>query len=185
MELSDHLPKPGSLLIAPPTLQDPNFFRAVILLCEHSDDGSFGLILNRPVEAEIDIMSTDLSGYTGGLRFGGPVQPDTLHFLHRLEIPDAETVIGGVMWGGDFDALKRICSDRQVTEQELRLVLGYAGWGAGQLYDEIQTGGWIVTESDQAAVFLDEPDEIWRSRLRRMGGDYAVLANFPIDPRLN
>ncbi|MBT8400036.1 MAG: YqgE/AlgH family protein [Rhodothermia bacterium] len=185
MELSDHLPKPGSLLIAPPALQDPNFFRSVILLCEHSGEGSFGLILNRPIEAEIEIMSSDLAGYTGGLQFGGPVQPDTLHFLHKLELPEAATIVTGVEWGGDFDALKQICSGRSVSDRELRLFLGYAGWGAGQLHDEIQTGGWIVTESDEKAVFSDEPGSIWRSRLRRMGGDYAVMANFPIDPRLN
>ena len=185
MELSNHLPGPGSLLIAPPTVQDPNFFRAVVLLCEHSEAGSFGLILNRPIEAEIDILATDLSGYTGGLRFGGPVQPDTLHFLHRLDLPEAEHVIDGVSWGGDFESLKAICLDRQVTESELKLFIGYAGWGAGQLHDEIQAGGWILTQADQDAVFSDEPDEMWRSRLRRMGGEFAVLANYPIDPRMN
>ncbi len=185
MELSERSPGPGTLLIAPPAVQDPNFFRTVVLLCEHSENGSFGLILNRPIEAEIEILSSELSGYSGGLSFGGPMQPDTLHFLHQLDIADAEPFMDGVRWGGDFDALKECCSNRTVTGQELRLFLGYSGWAAGQLHDEIQAGGWILADADEDAVFTEPADELWRRRLRRLGGDYAVLANYPIDPRLN
>ncbi|MDX1740677.1 MAG: YqgE/AlgH family protein [Rhodothermales bacterium] len=185
MELSAHSPGPGSLLIAPPNVIDPNFFRAVVLLCEHSTSGSFGLILNRPIDVEIDIMSVDLAGYDGELCYGGPVQPDTLHFLHRLDIPDAEPVVEGVFWGGDYDALKELHAHQALTRDTLRLYLGYSGWGAGQLHDEIQAGGWIIAEADGAAVFEDSPKELWRKRLRGLGGEFAVLANFPIDPRLN
>ncbi len=185
MELSDNAPGPGTLLIAPPTVQDPNFFRAVVLLCEHSANGSFGLILNRPIEVDIEILSTELTGFRGGISFGGPVQPDTLHFVHQLDIPDAAPFMPKVNWGGDFEAVKEICRERTVTDNELKLFLGYSGWGAGQLHDEIQAGGWILTPGDPEAIFGDEPEELWRKRLRRLGGEYAVLANFPIDPRLN
>lgn len=185
MELSDHLPGPGTLLIAPPTVLDPNFFRSVVLLCEHSANGSFGLILNRPIEVEIDILSGDLAGYEGELCYGGPVQPDTLHFLHRLDLPEAEPVIDGVYWGGDFESLMTLHRERSLSGRNVRLFLGYSGWGAGQLYDEIQAGGWILAEADVAAVFGDTARELWRTRLRRLGGEFAVLANFPIDPRLN
>jgi putative transcriptional regulator len=185
MELSDHSPGPGTLLIAPPAVMDPNFFRAVVLLCEHTKDGSFGLILNRPIEVEIDILSEELAGFDGGLSFGGPVQPDTLHFLHRLDLPETASVMDGVGWGGDFDTLKALHREQSLTGQNLKLFLGYSGWGAGQLHDEIQAGGWIVAEADSAAVFEDPPKELWRKRLRRLGGEFAVLANFPIDPRLN
>ncbi len=185
MELSGHSPGPGTLLIAPPTVLDPNFFRTVVLLCEHSASGSFGLILNRPIEVEIDILSGDLAGYEGDLCYGGPVQPDTLHFLHRLDLPDAEPVVDGVFWGGDYESLKELHRYKTLTRDTLKLFLGYSGWGAGQLHDEIQAGGWILADADGAAVFRDPPRELWRKRLRKLGGEFAVLANFPIDPRLN
>ncbi len=185
MELSDHAPGSGSLLIAPPNVLDPNFFRTVVLLCEHSTNGSFGLILNRPIDVEIDIMSGDLAGYEGGLCYGGPVQPDTLHFLHRLDLPDAEHVVDDIYWGGDFESLKERHREESLTASTVKLFLGYSGWGAGQLHDEIQAGGWIIASADTAAVFRDPPKELWRKRLRRMGGEFAVMANFPIDPRLN
>ncbi len=185
MEISGHSPGPGTLLIAPPTVLDPNFFRAVVLLCEHSSSGSFGLILNRPIDVEIDILSGDLAGYEGGLCYGGPVQPDTLHFLHRLDLPDAEPLMDGVFWGGNYESLKDLHQDQSLTHDTLRLYLGYSGWGAGQLHDEIQAGGWILADADGAAVFEDAPKELWRKRLRKLGGEFALLANFPIDPRLN
>ena len=147
--------------------------------------GSFGLILNRPIDVEIDILSGDLAGYEGELCFGGPVQPDTLHFLHRLDLPDAEPGVEGVSWGGDFESLKEMHRDQYLTHDKLKLFLGYSGWGAGQPHDEIQAGGWILADADGAAVFEDPPRDLWRTRLRRLGGEFAVLANFPIDPRLN
>jgi len=185
MEATGHLPGPGTLLIAPPTVLDPNFFRTVVLLCEHSASGSFGLILNRPIDVEIDILGGDLAGYEGELCYGGPVQPDTLHFLHNLDLPDAEPVVEGVFWGGDFESLRAIHRQESLTRDTLKLFLGYSGWGAGQLHDEIQAGGWIIADGDGAAVFKDSPRELWRKRLRGLGGEFAVLANFPIDPRLN
>lgn len=185
MELSDQSPGPGTLLIAPPTVLDPNFFRTVVLLCEHSTNGSFGLILNRPIEVEIDILTGDLAGYEGELCFGGPVQPDTLHFLHRLDVPDAEPVVDGIRWGGDFESVMSYHREQSLTDSTLKLFLGYSGWGAGQLHDEIQAGGWIVADADASAVFGEPARELWRKRLRKLGGEFAVLANFPIDPRLN
>ncbi len=185
MELSHQSPGPGTLLISPPTVLDPNFFRAVILLCEHSSSGSFGLILNRPIDVTIDVLSGALAGYEGALCYGGPVQPDTLHFLHRLDLPGAELVVDDVHWGGDFDSLTDLHRQNSLSENSLKLYLGYSGWGAGQLHDEIQAGGWILADADSAAVFADSPRELWRRRLRRLGGEFAVMANFPIDPRLN
>jgi putative transcriptional regulator len=178
--------EPGKLLIAPPMVQDPNFFRSVVLLCEHGPEGSFGLILNRRVDVETDFLVTELTGYDGGFLLGGPVQTDTLHFLHHFEeVPESVPFMAGVYWGGDFESVKDICRNRPVAEDELKLYIGYAGWGAGQLLDEIEAGGWIVAPGDPEAVFAQEPSELWRKRLRQLGGEYAVMANYPIDPRMN
>lgn len=178
---------PGILLIAPPALQDPNFRRSIVLLCEHTDDGSFGLVINRLLDAEPSDVLEGVDNYAGPLALGGPVQTDTLHYLHRhdVEVSDAVPIIDGVHWGGSFDAIRNLIETFQSSPQTLRFFLGYAGWGAGQLQDEIDDGGWILTSASAEDIFTDEPDALWRNVLRRMGGEYAVLANFPEDPRMN
>jgi len=179
-------PSPGLLLIAPPMMRDPNFWRAVVLLCEHSPDGSFGLVLNRPLTLELSEVLTDLEG-ENMVSLGGPVQQNTLHFLHRHGdlIADAVPIVDGVHWGGDFEAIKALVQTEPVTPRDLRFFLGYAGWSPGQLEDEIETGGWFLARADDVLVFPNQPQKLWSDVLRRMGGEYALLANFPDDPRMN
>src|SRR5678809_539151 len=98
-------PGSGILLISDPFLKDPNFMRTVVFLCEHQQQGSFGFVLNRKYENTIDQIVPELDGYKLPVYYGGPVQTDTLHFLHQYpaEIPGSVEVIKGVHWGGDFD----------------------------------------------------------------------------------
>lgn len=180
-------PRPGILLIAPPMLEDPNFRRTVVLLCEHGEEGSFGLILNRPLDLQLSDVMEDIIVYDDTINLGGPVHRNTLHFLHRYDeaLPDAVTLPNGVQWGGDFDLLKSLMESGDITASDLRFFVGYAGWSPGQLESEIEAGGWILTETDGEAIFTEEPQKLWRTVLRQMGGQYAVLANFPDDPRMN
>jgi putative transcriptional regulator len=177
----------GTLLVAPPALDDPNFNRAVVLLCEHTDEGSFGLVLNRPLEATPSDLVDGMDGYTGRLNLGGPVQTDTLHYLHRHgdTVTDAVGITDGVMWGGDFELIRAMIAADATSEADLRFYLGYAGWSAGQLQAELDQGGWFLTDAHPEDVFIPDSDALWRSVLRRMGGEYAILANFPDDPRMN
>lgn len=182
---SDLKPKRGRLVVAPPILEDPNFRRTVVFLCEHTPEGSFGLILNRPLGVHLnDVME---GGGSLPLQQGGPVQTDTLHFLHTCgdRIPDAIAVTDTISWGGNFEALKALVNQGAVTESEVRLFLGYAGWSPTQLESEVEQGGWIVMAPGEDLVFGGDTSTLWRRALRRMGGEYAVLANFPEDPRLN
>ncbi len=180
------VPAPGVLLIAPPMMLDPNFRRSVVLLCEHGPDGSFGLILNRPLALKLSDVLDDLGG-DDQVSLGGPVQQDTLHFLHRHGdlVTDSIAVFDGVHWGGDFEAVKTLVQTHDATPQDLRFFLGYAGWSPGQLDEEIALGGWFLARADEVLIFADPPGALWRTVLRRMGGQYALLANFPDDPRLN
>jgi putative transcriptional regulator len=125
----------GVILVAPPVLVDPNFRKSVVLLCEHSSAGSFGLILNHHVTVGMAELLADLSSYVDPVRIGGPVQLDTLHFLHRLgeEVGGAVRIFDDVFWGGEMNDLQRLFQERQPTRNELRFFLGYAGWGEGQL----------------------------------------------------
>ncbi len=187
VESSDLVPKPGVLLVAPPMVHDLNFRRSVILVCEHSPEGSFGLILNHQLGVH---LAQVIPGFDGGdvpIGKGGPVQTDTLHFIHRRseDVPDAIPVARGVYWGGDFDVMKLLIETGEVLREDVRFFLGYAGWSPGQLLREIDQGGWILVPGGDQAVFGEDSSDLWRSVLRTMGGEYAVLANFPEDPRLN
>lgn len=180
-------PKPGRLLIAPPVVQDVNFRRSVVLICEHDEDGSFGLILNRPLGIQLKEVLELIGDQQHPLLQGGPVQTDTLHFLHTYgnDVPGHIPVMDGVFWGGDFEVMKALIETGEISHLDVHFYLGYAGWGPGQLEHEIEEGGWFLAQGDARFIFGTEPNELWRTVLRSMGGDYAVLANFPDDPRLN
>jgi putative transcriptional regulator len=184
---SDIVPVPGVLLVAPPMMLDPNFRRSVVLLCEHSPEGSFGLILNRPLALALSEVLDGLHQGDAPLSLGGPVQQNTLHFLHRHGdlVSDAIPIFDGVHWGGDFEAIKVLVQAEAASPQNLRFFLGYAGWSPGQLEEEIEAGGWFLAYADDVLVFPEEPDTLWRTVLRRMGGEYALLSNFPDDPQMN
>ena len=187
MALSDIPPSAGVLLIAPPMMQDPNFRRTVILLCEHGVDGSFGLILNRSISMHLADVVEDMHDYAGPLSVGGPVQPNTLHVLHQYgnRVGEAIEVQQNLFWGGDFDEIQKIVQSEETSFQDIRFFLGYAGWSPGQLDAEIEQDGWIVTPAENSFVFNVEPEALWKKILRTMGGEYALLSNFPDDPRMN
>lgn len=184
MPPAEPVPAPGVLLIAPPMLLDPNFRRTVVYLCEHGPDGSFGLILNRVLALELGEVVEDVVSPMG-VFLGGPVQPDTLHFLHRHgdRVEGAVEVSDGIYWGGHFEHVKMLVYE--TPPDDLRFFIGYAGWSPGQLEAEVEQGGWILRPAAAPLIFSEPPDRLWRTALRQMGGEYAVLANFPEDPRMN
>ncbi|NTW48385.1 MAG: YqgE/AlgH family protein [Chlorobiales bacterium] len=180
-------PKKGVLLIAAAHLIDPNFKRSVVLLCEHGDDGTFGLILNKPLDLTLGEAVEELEEWDVPLYVGGPVQPNTVHVLHKRGdlITDAMEVAPGVFWGGDFETIKALFNTNQVMRDEFRFFLGYSGWGSGQLMDEISQDSWYQAEALADLVFSPVNDRMWSRALRTKGGDYAIIANTPEDPRMN
>lgn len=179
---------PGTLLISAPMMQDPNFRRTVVLLCEHEPaHGTFGLTLNRELDLQLGEVLEDFVAYDPQLYLGGPVQRETLHYLHNRsdEIPGGVSLPGNVTWGGNFEVVQQLAKSGDASFDNLRFFLGYAGWGPGQLEAELNEEAWILAPSAGDLIFDTEPDALWRTILRRMGGEYAVLANFPDDPRMN
>ena len=179
-------PAPGDLLVAPPEMRDPNFRRSVVLVCEHADDGSFGLILNRPLEVQLRDLPLNL-GSRDVLSLGGPVQTDTLHYLHLHGDLVSKSILvkDGLYWGGDFELIRSLMEVEAAGPEDLRFFLGYAGWVAGQLEEEIRRGGWYVVRDQHALTFTERPADLWRTVLVRMGGEYALLVNYPDDLRVN
>jgi len=176
----------GKLLIAEPFLGDPNFERSVVLLCEHNAQGSFGLVLNQTTNLHLDDVIENVYGELP-LYIGGPVEQNTLHFIHRLghEIDDSVDIGNGIYWSGDFESVKTLINIGKISEKDIRLFIGYSGWSAGQLDGEMNRNSWIVSETDAHFIFDTPADQFWRAILKRMGGEYKVLSNYPTDPRLN
>ena len=179
--------KAGTLLISPPMQADFNFRRAVVLVCEHSEAGSFGLILNRSLALVMEQLFEDLPGFAEEIGCGGPVEPETLHFIHRTpeSIPEGIEVHPGVFWGGDFEQVKLGIKEGTIDPNDIRFFLGYAGWNAGQLAEEVDRGGWILANSTEDAVFDSDGRSVWRKTLKQLGGSYLILANYPEHPSLN
>jgi putative transcriptional regulator len=175
----------GQLLIAGPGLRDPNFWRTVVLVGEHSDEGALGVVLNRSSETSVEEAAPALSGLAramGNVHVGGPVQPASVVVLADFVDPldDRTLVVGSVGF-----LPSEIDPDDLGTLRRARVFVGYAGWGPGQLDDELEEGSWIVEPAHADDVFTDAPDELWRDVLRRKGGPFGVLASMPPDPSRN
>lgn len=181
------LPAPGILLIADPFLKDPNFMRTVVILCEHQQQGSFGFVLSKTYEQTLGELITDLDGFDIPVYYGGPVQMDTIHFLHQFPdlIPDAVQVKGGIYWGGNFEVLTALIKSNSIDLSKIKFFIGYSGWGDGQLSGEMEEKSWLTVAATRKLVFATPHDEVWKGSLQELGGDYEMLINYPIDPQLN
>lgn len=181
-------PSRGDLLISEPYLPDPNFERTVILLCEHDHNGSFGFVLNKPTQNVLSELIKDVPQVKSPVFVGGPVQQNTLHFLHRSELVlDGDREVGkGIYWGIDFEGLMGMVDSFQISLEDVRFFIGYSGWSPGQLVDELKAKSWIVYKKASSDLVFDVPsDNLWKQVLENMGGKYRVISNYPIDPRLN
>jgi putative transcriptional regulator len=184
----------GRLLVATPALVDPNFDRAVVLLLDHDEEGTLGVVLNRPTPVGVgDVLEpwAMLAGAPQVVFQGGPVSLDSALGL---------AVVPGESRDGDGDAplgWRRVHGAIGLVDLEappellapelgsLRIFAGYAGWGPGQLEDELMEGAWYVVESEPGDVSAPDPEQLWRSVLRRQRSELAMVATYPDDPSLN
>lgn len=181
-------PKPGNILLSEPFLKDSNFIRTVLLLCEHGDAGSVGFILNKPTVLQIEDLVDGIAPYHREVFLGGPVAHDTLHFIYFGEqvVKDSALVGKNIWWGGDFNELIQKIQDQSLPINQVFFFLGYSGWEAGQLAQELKEGTWIVYPDPINETIIRLSDEkIWKTLMRNMGGEFQIQANYPIDPRLN
>ena len=180
-------PARGTLLIANPFLKDPNFIRSVIFLCEHKDEGSFGFVLNKKFHQTLGELIPELKEYNIPVYYGGPVQKDTIHFLHQYPdlIPGGEEVLDGVYWGGNFESLVTYVKNNDIDFNKIRFFIGYSGWSEGQLDGELEEKSWLTVDAIRKLIFHKNPEETWKDSLKHLGGDYEMMINFPIDPQLN
>jgi putative transcriptional regulator len=176
----------GQLLIAGPGLLDPNFWRTVVLIVEHNDDGALGLVLNRPSETTVGEAVPELGELVDldqRLLIGGPVQPSAVIILAEFEDPADAALIAfddiGVLASG------AAAQDPTAGVRRGRAFVGHSGWGPGQLDSELERGDWILEPANRGDAFADSPTELWPKVLTRKGGSYALIARMPADPSVN
>ncbi|MEO6404871.1 MAG: YqgE/AlgH family protein [Ferruginibacter sp.] len=181
-------PGTGTLLIAEPFLKDPNFIRTVVLICRHEDaEGTFGFVVNKLFHQTLDQLIPELAGYPLPIFTGGPVQMDTLHYLHQYPdlLPESQEIADGIYWGGNFETLKSLIAANEIDTEKIKFFLGYSGWEKGQLDNEMDVKSWLTTGSNEKLIFQTPMEEIWKECLRTLGGKFEMMINFPIDPQLN
>ena len=181
-------PVSGCILVSEPHLPDNNFDRTVILLCKHDEEGSFGFVLNRKSNVSLNELMKEAEGIEVPVYIGGPVEQDTLHFVHKDDtLTGAELVNDSFYWGGDLDLLLSWLHDKVIDKDKVRFFLGYSGWGEGQLMEEIKENSWIVIEPvDSELIFdADGSNDMWKNILTDMGGRFTMYSKYPEDPRLN
>ena len=182
------LPEQGSILISEPFLKDACFQRSVVLLVEHTEEGTIGFVLNKKTSFRVNLFFDELKNCPDiPIYMGGPVSPTKLFFIHTL----GEEVISGsvkindhLYFDGSFDALKEYILCGHPIEGKVRFFLGYSGWTEGQLDEEIRQDSWLVS-SEASGVMHAEGDAYWKSSVCKLGKNYRNWIIYPKDPHLN
>ena len=175
---NDVLPAQGSILISEPFLQDAYFQRSVVLLVEHTQEGSTGFVLNKNLQGFPDMP----------IYIGGPVSSNRLFFIHSLGdliIPNSLKINDHLYFDGDFNALIRYIKNGHPVEGKIKFFLGYSGWQKGQLHNEIDQNSWVVSRSSNRNVLLAEGEDFWKKSLESLGSQYETWTKYPKEPSLN
>lgn len=183
----DKIPQKGKVLISEPFLPDTFFNRSVVYLTEHTEKGSVGFIINKSVNIRVNDAIEGFADWDEKLTMGGPVAPDTLHYLHTLGdlVPGSIWVSGNIFWGGELDAIRSLIKAGQVSSSDIRFFLGYSGWGEGQLERELQENSWVIGDAATGLVMSYRHDDAWKIVLRGMKRRYSIWADFPESPEMN
>ncbi|WP_395047681.1 YqgE/AlgH family protein [Flavobacterium sp.] len=181
-------PKKGNLLVAEPAITgDLSFNRSVVLLADHNAEGSVGFILNKPLGYTIRDLIPEISA-TFKVYNGGPIEQDNLYFIHNIPhlIPNSIEIAEGIYWGGCFDSTRDLINQGKITRNNIRFFLGYSGWDAEQLQEELESNSWIISENELHNKIIGKSStDFWREKIMEQGGDYLIWSNAPENPMFN
>ncbi len=178
----------GSLLISEPFMSDPDFKRSVVLLTEHSEEGSVGYVLNQKSNLLVKDLLPDFKHCDFPVYIGGPVANDTLHYVHSAfdRLKSGDLIAKGLYWGGNFETLKILINTNQIKSEEIKFFVGYSGWEAGQLQEELAQQSWIISNKyQQGLIFENEVAHLWKEVVTAIGTRFAHLAHYPENPMWN
>lgn len=188
IETNHVVPSRGKVLISEPFLYDEMFGRSVILLVDHSTDGTMGLVLNKPLPLSLNDVLKEFKDISNKPIYkGGPLSTDTLFYLHTLkDVEDSLQIGKGVYLNGDFDAIRRYILQGNDIDGKIRFFLGYSGWEHDQLCQEIEENTWLIGSTSIASLMNEKGSaELWKNVLGQLGGKYEIWSRFPQIPTLN
>jgi len=178
-------PKAGLALISEPLSDDNYFGRSVVLITEHSKEGSVGFVLNKESEYVVSDLISELD-CEFKVYNGGPVELKSLHYIHTIDtINNTVKIKEGLFWGGDFEQIKALLDLSLIKENQIQFFLGYSGWTAGQLNHELKNNYWVVTELGTNEIFFNKNEKFWSEKIKRMGEKYRMWLNVPENPNFN
>ncbi len=179
-------PSKGKMLISEPFMQDYYFKRSVILLAEHNDEGTFGVVINKPLFVNMNELIKDFPKIDAELYLGGPVATNSLFYIHKYpEIANSHVITEGVYWGGDLEVVKEMAALHKLEQDKIRFFIGYSGWIPKQLDGEIKRNSWVISKIDTSVLFQEPVDEVWNKMVLNLGEDYSYWVNFPENPIMN
>ncbi len=181
------LPQKGRILISEPFLMDNYFKRSIVLITEYSGEGTVGFVLNKPVNMKVHEIVSDFPEINAHVSLGGPVQTNTLHYVHTLGdiIPNSIKVIENLYWGGEFEVIKKLVESGTLNYENIRFFLGYSGWQSNQLEDELNENAWVVADISPEDIMRPMNKFFWNKTLNKLGKKYQMWANFPENPQMN
>jgi putative transcriptional regulator len=181
-------PKKGDLLIAEPAIiGDVSFNRSIVLLADHTIEGSIGFILNKPLEYTINDLIPEVDA-SFRVYNGGPVEQDNLYFIHKRPdlIPNSIEISLGIYWGGDFNKVAELIADNVINENDIKFFLGYSGWDTNQLSNELKASSWVVTKNIYKKDVIEKNyKSFWKEKMLEFGGEYSLWSNAPEHPSYN
>ena len=181
-------PTKGDLLVAEPSIiGDLSFNRSIVLLTDHTKEGSIGFILNKPLDFTISDLIPEIEA-PFKVYNGGPVEQDNLYFIHKVPelIPNSIEISLGIFWGGDFSEVSKLIVDNKINEKEIKFFLGYSGWELSQLEEELKSNSWVVTKNSYKKSIIEKDYEFfWKEKMLELGGNYSIWSNAPENPSYN
>ncbi len=183
----DKIPAKGKILISEPFLPDTFFSRSIVYLTDHTPQGSVGFILNKKIDLTLENAITGFDRWNEKLNMGGPVAPDTIHYLHTMGdmIPGSVLVEDNIFWGGDIDSIRDLVASGSITSAQIRFFLGYSGWSAGQLERELKEDSWVIAKVRPEIILNNRGEDTWKRVLRSLNNKYRIWADFPDSPEMN
>jgi putative transcriptional regulator len=178
----------GALLYADPMLHDAYFGRSVILITSHDEQGTVGFIVNKKLDVTLNDILPEPLPIDFEVFYGGPVSNDTLYFVHSMgnQVPESVPVGKKIYWGGDFKVVAELIANHEIDSSNVKFFIGYAGWGSGQLDEELRANSWVVGHETPRFIFDEEAcNTSWKFKMDKLGSKYSVWANFPQNPSMN
>jgi putative transcriptional regulator len=177
----------GDVLISEPFMNDFYFRRSVILLIDHNEEGSLGVIFNKRLTIPFNEIVQGFPEFNADVYLGGPVETDRIFFIHTVGemIPDSHLISNGLYWSGNISVLKSMIKMDLIKPHEVRFYVGYAGWDGGQLRNELKANTWVVGRFTAKQLLRTMPGKMWSDFVKQIGKRYTLWDKFPVNPSEN